>query len=1079
MKKKGFTLVELLAVIAVIAILAVSAIAGINSIINSQKIKVATESEESIAESALSRYVSNTKLYIPACKADGDYVSFDQSVIKRINDQYRQNVLSRFSTEKAKNDEIKRYVKSINEDKTTTGVKNEFNQELGVDDINCFKLTSVATLIEEGYLKDIDNGCDKNTLILIYKKGDSSNQSGKLVSSQEQGICKGSKSEAKGPLITVSPERNLSNEAIKKIQVTITDGDGNLPNTTRLQYGWTTDPRNPPSSTEWQHVDLNLTGGKFKTTVSKQGLDEEFYFWVREGSITDKKGFSNSTFSTGPYAFLATPEITYKTKNNGRCNGETTCHDKKKTVVYSKSYRTNPDGSTTSLCTPECVGYTFLNWDKNGETITDYTEVTDKHNHELNALYDAIRSIVTFNKNGGYDWNSTSCSSPSVFTESGKKCSKQVTYDDPYGPMNDLTRKGYTFTGWYTSASGGTKIQSSTIVRITSAQTLYAHWTPNTYVVTLDSAGGTSCSESPKSIVYDTKYNITCNPTRTGYTFAGWYYGATKIDANTILTEDKDHTLTAHWTPITYSITYSLNSGSATNPTTYTIETATFTLNNPSKTGYDFTGWSGTGLTGSANTSVSIAKGSYGNRSYTANYKAKVFTVKFNGNSSTSGTQSQYTCTYDQACNLPSSNNYTRTGYTFSGWKLANTGTTYPNNGDIKNKSSGEDITFYAQWCQNCTDPSNGTCSTSIGSGGTCVYSTTCSTGYTAANGNTVSPSCNGNSYTIKYGGNSNTGGSTSDTNCTYGTNCTIASNGFTRTGYHFTGWKDSNGTSYSAGQTVTTLATSGSITLYAQWAKNVVYIRYNKGSYGTWCSTNADYSNDNGNVKLNGNINVQTLYYGDAINGNGLLNFRNKPFLCFEQDWFTAEPGKEWITDNGTTFDQSVTTYTASQFATGGGCDLGSSPSCIVTLKINWRRIRWRAYYYCNGGTLADYANQDGVAGSKGEPCFIAPWRESDFVGKLNENGLKNYTPTSTTSNSLNMSYSGHHGTGYWHVGSSGSSNKICQNDTFKNIRAVAKKVGTTTYNDFKKEDVEVKYYAGWSTSSVSRCTGTYYNDD
>ena len=705
MKNKGFTLVELLAVIAIIAILAVSAIAGINSIINSQRIKIATESEEAIADSSLSRYVVNNKLYLPACKEDGAYVSFDQSVIKRINDQYRQNVLSHFSSEKAKNDEIKRYVKSINEDKTTTGVKNEFNQDLKVDDLNCFKVTSVASLIDEGYLKDIDNGCDKNTIIIIYKKGESSNPSGKLVSLQEQGICKGSRSEAKGPLITVSPEKNLSNEAIKKVQVTITDEDGNLPNSTELYYAWTTESRNPPSSSEWQHVSLSLTDGKFKTTFSKQGLDEEFYFWIRDGSVTDKKGYSNSTFSTGPYAFLATPEITYKTKNNGRCSGETTCSDKTRTVVYSKSYQTNPDGSTTSLCTPECVGYTFLTWKKDEVAIRNTSIVSDKRNHELNAVYDANKYIVSFSQNGGKDWTAALCPSPRTFTSTGKKCTKQVTYDDPYGNLGTAERKGYTFTGWYTSASGGTKIESTTTVKIVSPQTLYAHWSPNTYVVTLDSAGGTACSESPKSIVYDTKYNISCAPTKTGYIFAGWYNGTTKIEANTTLTTDSDHTLTAHWTPITYK-------------------------------------------------------------------------VKFNGNTSTGGTMSDLTCTYDTDCTL-TANAFSKTGYTFSKWTTnANgTGTSYNNSQSVLNLTSTNNATIniYAKWTPN--------------------------------------------TYVIAYNAN-NGSGSMSNITCTYDSACTLTTNSLTRTGYTFGGWatSESGSATYSNGESVTNLSTSGTVNLYAVW---------------------------------------------------------------------------------------------------------------------------------------------------------------------------------------------------------------------------------------------------------------------
>lgn len=71
---------------------------------------------------------------------------------------------------------------------------------------------------------------------------------------------------------------------------------------------------------------------------------------------------------------------------------------------------------------------------------------------------------VNFNANGG-----------SVSTSY-----KQVTAGETYGDLPTPTRSGYTFDGWYTATSGGTKITSSTFVDLSSDQiTLYAHWTQN------------------------------------------------------------------------------------------------------------------------------------------------------------------------------------------------------------------------------------------------------------------------------------------------------------------------------------------------------------------------------------------------------------------------------------------------------------------------------------------------------------------------------------------------------------------------------------------------------------------------
>ena len=90
----------------------------------------------------------------------------------------------------------------------------------------------------------------------------------------------------------------------------------------------------------------------------------------------------------------------------------------------------------------------------------------------------------------------------------------------------------------------------------------------------------------------------------------------------------------AKWKPVSYSISYNLNGGTASNVTSYNVETATFTLKNPTKAGYTFTGW--TGSNGNVpQTSVSIAKGSTGNKSYTANWKVNNYTVSFNPNGGT------------------------------------------------------------------------------------------------------------------------------------------------------------------------------------------------------------------------------------------------------------------------------------------------------------------------------------------------------------------------------------------------------------------------------------------------------------
>ena len=86
---------------------------------------------------------------------------------------------------------------------------------------------------------------------------------------------------------------------------------------------------------------------------------------------------------------------------------------------------------------------------------------------------------------------------------------------------------------------------------------------------------------------------------------------------------NSDATVTGTMTPIVYHITYDLSGGTVAtpNPATYTVESATFTLNNPAIPGVDFLGWTGTDLD-DLTTTVTIAKGSIGDRSYKANFDA-------------------------------------------------------------------------------------------------------------------------------------------------------------------------------------------------------------------------------------------------------------------------------------------------------------------------------------------------------------------------------------------------------------------------------------------------------------------------
>ena len=184
------------------------------------------------------------------------------------------------------------------------------------------------------------------------------------------------------------------------------------------------------------------------------------------------------------------------------------------------------------------------------------------------------------------------------------------------------TKNGYTFTGWTgTGLSSATK--TVTISKGSTGNKSYtANWTPTNYTISYNTNGG-SISGQKTSYNIETDSFTLPTPSKTGYTFTGWT-GTGLSSATKTVTISKGNTgnksYTANWTPINYTISYNANGGSISGQkTSYNIETASFNLVTPSRTGYTFTGWTGTGLAG-ATKAVTVYKGSTGDRSYTANW---------------------------------------------------------------------------------------------------------------------------------------------------------------------------------------------------------------------------------------------------------------------------------------------------------------------------------------------------------------------------------------------------------------------------------------------------------------------------
>lgn len=157
---------------------------------------------------------------------------------------------------------------------------------------------------------------------------------------------------------------------------------------------------------------------------------------------------------------------------------ETTFTLSKKTCTTTKTVQFNANGGTVStksknvtigktygtLPTPTRTGYDFDGWytrESGGTKVTATTSVGTNPPTTLYAHWIGKKYTVTLDANGG----------------TVSMASRTATYGSKYPALPDATRTGgYTFDGWYTQKTGGTKVDDNTTVTTAANHTLYAHW---------------------------------------------------------------------------------------------------------------------------------------------------------------------------------------------------------------------------------------------------------------------------------------------------------------------------------------------------------------------------------------------------------------------------------------------------------------------------------------------------------------------------------------------------------------------------------------------------------------------------
>ena len=239
--------------------------------------------------------------------------------------------------------------------------------------------------------------------------------------------------------------------------------------------------------------------------------------------------------------------------------------------------------------------------------------------------------------------------------------------------LNNPSKNGYNFTGWTGTALSGPTVTVTVPPRSTGDRSYTATYSPKNYPINYYgiTAAEREALGNPRTYTIETPTFILENPSRVGYTFNGWTgsNGDVPSDVMVPIGSTGEKTYEAHFTPIDYSITYNLNGGSVSedNPITYNIESSPITLNNPTKTGYDFIGWTGTGID-EPTKNITIPTGSMGNRSYTANYVPTTYIINYYGLDQSEIDALENPKNYTIETPTFTLENPTRVGYVFRGW---------------------------------------------------------------------------------------------------------------------------------------------------------------------------------------------------------------------------------------------------------------------------------------------------------------------------------------------------------------------------------------------------------------------------
>ena len=477
-------------------------------------------------------------------------------------------------------------------------------------------------------------------------------------------------------------------------------------------------------------------------------------------------------------------------------------------------------------------GFTFGGWAIGGNTYAPgaaYQLVNG--NATATAVWTPIVYTVSFDPNGG------SGSTPANLRGFGSQTL-------PNG--NGLSRFGFTFGGWNI---GGTVYAGGSNYSLTSGNAnASAVWNAIVNTLSFDDNGATG-GNVPNSRLGFGSVTVPGNPGQLvnyGYSFGGWNIGGTTYLAGSSYSlVNGDATAYAIWTPIVYTLNYGSNNSEGGSAPSGESGFGSKTLpgaGTMTRYGYNFAGWQIGGTTYAPGSTYSLTSG---NVTATPVWQKIVYTINYSAPEATSGSAPSFSG-YG-TIKLSDGSNLARTGYTLTGWSIANAvyslGGSYSlNGGNVTATAIWAPIVYVITYANtNATGGSAPAASNGFGPitlpAGSLVRAGYQQTGWRINGQNypigstyqltggsfTATPVWVALQYTVTFDPNGATGQVPNALNG-FGTVTLPSAQGLSLPGFSFAGWQV-NGVNYNAGDSLP--LTTANVTAYAQWNAIVYFVTF------------------------------------------------------------------------------------------------------------------------------------------------------------------------------------------------------------------------------------------------------------